>query len=311
MRLNNNAEVWEKVYDAFQQINFAAWDYNTIKQSLLDYVKVYKPEDFNDYIESSEFITILELFAYVGELLSYRVDINAHENFITTARRKESVLRLAKTLSYTASRNIPARGLVKITSISTTEKTFDSSGKNITNKTIYWNDPNNPNWKEQFILVMNRVLGQKFGSVLASDRVQVNDVLFELYRMNGTSSNPEVLSFPVSVSGNSYPMEIVPTVLDAETGPMEKRPETKQQMTVMYLNDGLGDSSENSGFFFYVKQGTLERVRASFDGVTPNQFYDINVENCNQSDVWDNKEDPVNAKKLEEVINGRGTKSRE
>lgn len=86
MRLNNNAEVWEKVYDAFQQINFAAWDYNTIKQSLLDYVKVYKPEDFNDYIESSEFITILELFAYVGELLSYRLDINAHENFITTAR---------------------------------------------------------------------------------------------------------------------------------------------------------------------------------------------------------------------------------
>lgn len=311
MRLNNNAEVWEKVYDAFQQINFAAWDYNTIKQSLLDYVKVYKPEDFNDYIESSEFITILELFAYVGELLSYRLDINAHENFITTARRKESVLRLAKTLSYTASRNIPARGLVKITSISTTEKTFDSSGKNITNKTIYWNDPNNPNWKEQFILVMNRVLGQKFGSVLASDRVQVNDILFELYRMNGASSNPEVLSFPVSVSGNSYPMEIVPTVLDAETGPMEKRPETKQQMTVMYLNDGLGDSSENSGFFFYVKQGTLERVRASFDGVTPNQFYDINVENCNQSDVWVNNVDPVTGKILDEVINGSGTKSGE
>lgn len=311
MRLNNNAEVWEKVYDAFQQINFAAWDYNTIKQSLLDYIKVYKPEDFNDYIESSEFITILELFAYVGELLSYRLDVNAHENFITTARRKESVLRLAKMLSYNASRNLPARGLVKITSVSTTERTFDSMGTNITNKTIYWNDLHNSNWKEQFILVMNRILEQKFGSVLPSDRVQVDDILFELYRMSGTSSNSEVLTYSVSVSGNSYPMEIVPARLDAETGPYEKRPDKRQKMSVMYLNDGLGDSSENSGFFFFTKQGTLEQIRASFDGVTPNQFYDINVENCNQSDIWLNNVDSVTGRILDEDTTDGNLKSGE
>ncbi len=293
MRINNNAEVWENVYNAFQQINFAAWDYNTIKQSLLDYLKVYKTEDFNDYIESSEFISILELFAYVGELLSYRLDINAHENFITTARRKESVLRLAKLLSYNASRNLPARGLVKITSISTTERTFDSYGTNITNKTIYWNDQHNPNWKEQFILVMNKVIEQRFGSVLPSDRIQANDVLFELYRITGTPSNGVVLPFSVSVSGNSYPMEVVPALLDSDTGPYERRPENAQNMSVLFLSDGLGDTSANTGFFFYVKQGTLEKFQASFDGVTPNQYIDINVTNCNQSDVWLNNIDPV------------------
>ena len=95
-RTISRAEAFETAHEVFSQVNFNSFDYGTIKQSLLDYVKLYFPEDFNDYIESSEFIAILELFAYVGELLAYRVDLNAHENFITTAQRKESILRLAK-----------------------------------------------------------------------------------------------------------------------------------------------------------------------------------------------------------------------
>ncbi len=68
MRQINRAENWERAYEAFQQINFSAWDYNTIKESLLDYLKLYYPEDFNDYTENSDLIAVLELFAYIGEL---------------------------------------------------------------------------------------------------------------------------------------------------------------------------------------------------------------------------------------------------
>jgi len=68
------AEAWELIHEAFTQVNFNSFDYTTIKESLLDYVKLYFPEDFNDYIESSEFIAILEIFAYVGELLAYRLE---------------------------------------------------------------------------------------------------------------------------------------------------------------------------------------------------------------------------------------------
>ena len=90
------AESWDKVYTAFQQINFTAYDYHTVKESLLQYLKIYHAENFNDFIESSELIAILELFAYTTELMAYRVDTMAHENFITTAQRKQSVLRLAR-----------------------------------------------------------------------------------------------------------------------------------------------------------------------------------------------------------------------
>lgn len=291
MRLINRAENWEKAYEVFQQVNFAAWDYFTIKQSLLDYMKIYHTEDFSDFIESSEFISILEIFAYVGELLAYRSDMNAHENFISTAQRKESVLRIAKLLSYNPSRNIPARGMVKLTSISTTERVFDSAGQDLTNKIIYWNDPNNSNWKEQFILVLNKSLEQEYGSVLSSDRVQINDILFELYTLNSASLSNQVIPFFVSVSGNSYQMEVIPVNLDKESGPYEKRPEKNQKINLLYLSDGLGDASPNTGFFFMVKQGQLGKITTTFDGITPNQYIDINVDNCNETDVWVNNVD--------------------
>lgn len=287
---NNFAESWSTAYQAFQQINFSAWDYNTIKQSLVDYLKLYHSEDFNDFIETDEMVMIMELFSYVGELLAYRFDLNAHENFITVANRKESVLRLAKALAYNASRNLPARGMVKITSISTTETVYDANGNNLANVIIYWDDPNNTNWKDQFILVFNRILAQNFGTVLPSDRIQVQDVLIELYAMNNQPLQTQTIPYNITVSGQQYPMELVSADLDT-FGPIERRPQINQIVNVLYLNDGLGDSSDNTGFFFFTKQGSLQRTTATFDGVTPNQTFDVTIENSNNIDVWLNNID--------------------
>jgi len=292
-RLISRAESWDKVYEAFQNINFAAFDYNTIKSSMIDYIKLYFPETFNDYIESSEFIALLELFAYLGELMAYRIDVTSHENFLPTAQRKDSVLRLAKLISYNASRNIPARAMVKITSIRTTEVVYDSQGRNLANKKIVWNDPTNTDWKEQFLLVMNRVLKQNFGSVAPSERIQVQDVLFELYSVNNNPINNGVLPYSVSVSGQSIPMELVPASLN-EDGPYEKRPEVNSSFTILYGADGLGDSSNTTGFFVFTKQGTLNRQDYTFDGITPNQIVEIGNTNINETDLWINNVDPNN-----------------
>lgn len=286
----SRTEAWERAHEVFQQVNFNSFDFNTIKESLLDYMKLYFPEDFNDYIESSEFIAILELFAYIGEQLAYRVDMNAHENFISTAQRKESILRLATLVSYKASRNIPARGLVKLTSIQTTENVVDSNGQNLSGRQITWNDPNNPNWKEQFILVLNRVLEQEFGTVSPGERIQVDDVLFELYTLNNNSlrnGGRTILPYNVSVAGQTVPMEVVPTAL-TENGPEERRPENDTNLSITYASDGLGDSSSTTGFLMFTKQGTLARQRQQFDGVTPNQTFTISKNNINDTDVWVN-----------------------
>jgi len=298
-RVINRAENWERAYEAFQQVNFAAWDFQTIKESMLDYLKLYYPEEFNDFIESSELVALLELFAYLAELDAYRFDMNAHENFISTAERKESILRLAKLLSYNSNRNIPARGLVKLTSVSTTERVFDSAGNDLSNSTIRWNDTNNDNWKEQFILIMNRVLDQQFGVVSPSDRVQVQDVLFEKYKFINSSLSTNTLPYSITVSSETLPMELVGSDLN-EFGPLETRPEKDLNLGVLYLNDGLGDSSENTGFFMYTKQGTLSRTETSFDGITPNQTYDVLLSNSNETDIFINNIDPDTGEILED-----------
>lgn len=292
-RLVARAESFERVYDAFSSINFAAFDYDTVKQSLLDYVKLHFPETFNDFIESSEFIAIIETFAYIAELMAYRIDVNAHENFISTAQRKDSILRLAKLVSYTASRPLPARGLVKISSVSTTESILDSFGIGLAGRKIIWNDSSNANWKDQFTLIMNRVMEQSFGTVGPTDRFQLQDVVFELYSWDLVPLTNGVFTYTASASGQSAPMELVPVEYNAAAGIIERRPQNNTNFTFLYGQDGLGDASDTTGFFCYTKQGSLQRIRTTFDGVTPNQTYDVTIQNVNDTDVWLNHVNPA------------------
>ena len=290
-RLISKAEGFELAYEAFDNINFNAYDFYSIKQSMIEYIKLYFPETFNDFIESSEFIALIEVFAYLGELMAYRFDMNAHENIMDFAQRKQSVLRLAKYISYNASRNIPARGLVKIDTITTTERIFDSKGRDLANRVITWDDANNPDWKEQFFLVLGRVLEQDFGTVSPTERVQVNDILFELYPLKNESLTDGVIRYNTAMSGQNYEMELVPSIL-TDSGPREARPENNAKFSILYGSDGLGDSSKTTGIFIYTKQGRLYKRSTSFDGVLPNQTYDVPVDNINDTDVWVNKIDP-------------------
>lgn len=285
------AESWKRTYEAFQDINFSGFDFFTVKSSLIDYLRLHYAETFNDYIESSEQIAIIEVFAYIAELLAYRIDMNAHENLISYAQRKQNVLQLAKLVSYSASRNIPLRGLVKITQVTTSETVYDSSGINLANKLIVWNDPNNINWKEQFTLVVNTILQQPFGTVLPNDRVQVDDVVFEVYSLKNNSLSNNVIPFTASINGKSLNFEMVPSLLN-EYGPYEKRPTRNGRFSILYASDGVGDSSDNTGFFVYFKQGNLQRTTRTYDGITPNQTTTLNVDNINETDVWVNQIDP-------------------
>lgn len=287
----SKAESWSTVHKAYQNINFSAFDFDSVKRSLLDYVKTYHSENFNDFIENSEFIALVELFAYVSQLLAYRQDMNAHENFIQLAQRKQSVLQLAKYISYNAGRNLAPRGLVKITSIQTTEEVFDTKGNNLANKRIIWNDSNNANWREQFFIVANLILEQQYGSVSPLDRVQVDDVVFELYRLKNKSLQTGVLSYSTVSGGRTFPMELVPIALD-ENGPYERRPSKGSPFSILYGSDGLGDSSDSTGFFMFTKQGVLNKITKRFDGVTPNQTVVIGQQNINDTDVWVNNIDP-------------------
>jgi len=141
---------WKTVYKTYSQANFQSYDYETLRKSFIDYLRLYYPETFNDYVESSEFIALLDVIAFMGQAVSFRDDLNTRENFIDTAERRDSVIKLANLVNYNPKRNNAAQGFLKITSITTTENVTDINGLGLGGIPVFWNDPANPNWLEQF-----------------------------------------------------------------------------------------------------------------------------------------------------------------
>jgi len=152
------AEDWKTIYQSFRYADFQSYDFDNLRRTMISYIRENYPEDFNDYIESSEYLALIDMIAFLGQNLAFRTDLNARENYIETAERRESILRLARLISYNPNRNIPANGLLKIESVSTTEDVIDANNNNLSNQSIIWNDPTNSDWYEQFIKILNASL---------------------------------------------------------------------------------------------------------------------------------------------------------
>ena len=88
-------EDWKKIYQSFRNADFQSYDYDTIRRILISYLQENYPEDFNDFIDSSEYIALVDLIAYLGQNLSFRIDLNARENFLETAQRRDETVSYA------------------------------------------------------------------------------------------------------------------------------------------------------------------------------------------------------------------------
>lgn len=75
-------------------------DFNSLKQALVDFTKVYYPNTFNDFTEASPGMMFMEQAAYVGDVLSYYLDNQIQNNFIQLSKQKENVLNLSYMLGY-------------------------------------------------------------------------------------------------------------------------------------------------------------------------------------------------------------------
>ena len=55
------AEDFSVVYESFAQADFQSYDFDTIRNSMVNYINNNYPENFNDWISSSEFVSLIEL----------------------------------------------------------------------------------------------------------------------------------------------------------------------------------------------------------------------------------------------------------
>ena len=81
-------------------VDYTSRDYSSILSDITTLIPAFSPAWTNR--DPADFgMTMLELFAYMGDLLNYYIDRAANESFITTATQRQNVLRLANLLGYT------------------------------------------------------------------------------------------------------------------------------------------------------------------------------------------------------------------
>jgi hypothetical protein len=280
-----SAEQWYRAYDALSNVSFRAYDQDSLRNAMTDYIRTNYPEEYNDWIGSSEFVIKLDILAWLSQNLSWRIDLNSRENFLATAERRESLLMLAQNISYVASRVTAASGEVKIASIQSSESIKDSDGVQIDR--VRWNDPTDPDWLEKWTIVINKVLNARtpFGRPLKRYGTTGNTV--SLYRLNSLAPATGVYSLSSNVSGGSLPFEIVNADLDTTDGTyFELTPNPLNAFGMLYRTDGLGLSSTGTGFFLPIKQGSIEYQDFSFSDYVSARYIDIDATNINEDDVW-------------------------
>ena len=281
-----SAEDWKTIYRSFTQADFTSYDYDSIRTSMLNYIQTNYPEDFNDYIQSSEFIAIIDLLSYMGQSLAFRTDLNSRENFFDTAERRDSIIKLAKLVNYTPKRNTPARGLLKVNKVRTTEPLVDSEGTNLSNTNVSWNDANNTEWYDQWLQILNSAFNStnQFGDPVKSGTV--NTILSEMYNINSTTTQPVIQNFSESIDGITTSIDVVKSDIHADGYFFEKDPDQAEPYNLIYKNDNQGFSSINNGFFAYFKEGEMNFEDYNFSSPVPNRTIDLPLSNINELDVY-------------------------
>jgi hypothetical protein len=83
-----------------KDIKYFNRDFTGLKDLLVDFTKTYYPNTYNDFSPSSPGMMVLEMSAYVGDVLSFYLDNQIQETFVQHARQTESIFNLAYMLGY-------------------------------------------------------------------------------------------------------------------------------------------------------------------------------------------------------------------
>ena len=86
---------------AFQNpwINYIDRSYEQIKNSILQKMILFVPE-LTDHTENNIFVRLISVWSGIAEMLGYYIDNIAREVFLSTARRKDSAIKISKLFDY-------------------------------------------------------------------------------------------------------------------------------------------------------------------------------------------------------------------
>ena len=116
----------EKYNNNKPTINYLNKDFLNLKSDLINYAKTYFPNTYKDFNETSPGMMLLEMNAYVGDVLSFYIDQQFKEMFVPTVEERVNIINLAKSFGYRVKPSVPA--FVELTFTQTVNSTGFESG---------------------------------------------------------------------------------------------------------------------------------------------------------------------------------------
>ena len=81
-------------------VNYTNKDFSGLKSALIEYAKAYFPNSYRDFNETSPGMMLMEMSAYVGDVLSFYIDNQYKESMLPLADERRNIINLAKSLGY-------------------------------------------------------------------------------------------------------------------------------------------------------------------------------------------------------------------
>lgn len=96
-------------------LSYTHQDFWSLKTRLVNFIYEKFPTDFNDFVESSLAMMIMENFAFIGDLISFKLDQYINELFIDTVTERENAFRLARLVGFQPTPPVAATAMFSAT----------------------------------------------------------------------------------------------------------------------------------------------------------------------------------------------------
>jgi hypothetical protein len=94
--------------NSVKEVKYLNKDFSSFKANLIEFAKVYFPNNYTDFNESSPGMMFIEMASYVGDVLSYYIDNQFKESLLAFAEESRTVYNMAQALGYKPKLATPA-----------------------------------------------------------------------------------------------------------------------------------------------------------------------------------------------------------
>jgi hypothetical protein len=92
-----------------KDITYLSKDFSQFRRNLIEYAKTYFPDTYNDFNDASPGMMMIEMSAFVGDVLSFYIDDSVKEGLLPYAQERKNVINLAQFFGYKVKPITPAK----------------------------------------------------------------------------------------------------------------------------------------------------------------------------------------------------------